>query len=131
MKSDTLEKYYGRLKVFKQHGLDLVKTRYFILEKSGIGKSDSVLEVGTGKGHMAIILAKKGFKLVSIDLDKKAQAIVKESLKALKINKLVTLKIMNAEKIRYGNDSFGTFLEIDTNKEGFTKPEFKVYQISQ
>jgi Icc-related predicted phosphoesterase len=32
---------------------------------------------------------------------------------------------------RYGNESFGTFLEIDTNKEGFTKPEFKVYQISQ
>jgi Icc-related predicted phosphoesterase len=31
---------------------------------------------------------------------------------------------------RYGNDSFGTFLEIDTNKEGFTKPEFKIYQIS-
>jgi Icc-related predicted phosphoesterase len=31
---------------------------------------------------------------------------------------------------RYQNDSFGTFLEIDTNKEGFTKPEIKVHKIN-
>ena len=31
---------------------------------------------------------------------------------------------------RYQNDPFGTFLEIDTNKEGFTHPDIKVHKIN-
>ena len=69
--------------------------------------------MGTGKGHMAIALAKQGFKLTSVDLDGKAQAIAKENLKALKIDKLVTFKIMNAEKLRYVNDFFDSVISVN------------------
>jgi len=101
-----------RLKLFKKYGYDIPRARQLILAKAKFSKA-KILEVGTGKGHMAIILAKKGFNLVSIDLDKKAQAIAEESLKTLKINKLVTLKIMNAEKLQYGNDSFDSVISVN------------------
>jgi len=51
-------------------------------------------------------LARKGFKLTSVDLDRKAQYVAKASLKALKLDKLVTLKIMNAERLQYKDNSF-------------------------
>ncbi len=101
-----------RLKLFKKYGYDIPRARQLILAKAKLSKA-KILEIGTGKGHMAIILAKKGFNLVSIDLDKKAQAIAEESLKTLKINKLVTLKIMNAEKLQYGNDSFDSVISVN------------------
>jgi ubiquinone/menaquinone biosynthesis C-methylase UbiE len=101
-----------RLKLFKKYGYDILRARQLILAIAKLNKV-KILEVGTGKGHMAIALAKKGFKLTSIDLDRKAQHIAKESLKVLKINKLVTLKIMNAERLLYGNDSFDSAISVN------------------
>lgn len=101
-----------RLKLFKRYGYDIPKARRLILTKAKLSKT-KILEVGTGKGHMTIILAKQGFKLVSIDLDKKAQAIAKDSLKNLKLDKLITLKIMNAEKLQYGNDYFDSVISVN------------------
>ncbi len=109
---DFLKQDLMKLELFKKYGYDIPKARQLILNKAKFTKS-RILEVGTGKGHMAIALAKKGFKLTSIDLDRKAQVIAKESLKALKINKLVTLKIMNAEKLRFGNDSFDSVISVN------------------
>ncbi|MEK6826872.1 MAG: metallophosphoesterase [Nanoarchaeota archaeon] len=46
-------------------------------------------------------------------------------------DKIASTIIVNPGNLgRYQNDSFGTFLEIDTSKEGFTKPEFKVHKIN-
>jgi ubiquinone/menaquinone biosynthesis C-methylase UbiE len=101
-----------KLKLFKKYGYDMPKARQLILNKAKFNKT-RILEVGTGKGHMAIALAKKGFRLTSIDLDRKAQAIAKASLKLLKINKLVTLKVMNAEKLKYGNNFFDSVISVN------------------
>ncbi len=106
MQSDTLKKYYGRLKVFKQHGLDIIKTRHFILEKSGIKKGDSVLEVGTGKGHVAISMARKKINVMTIDIDKESLRIARNNLKALGLLQYVTIKRMNAEHLNYANGRF-------------------------
>ena len=64
-----------RLELFKKYGYDIPKARNFILSKAKLAKGSSMLEIGTGKGHMTIVLAKKGFRLISIDLDRKAQYI--------------------------------------------------------
>jgi len=101
-----------RLKLFKRYGYDIPKARNLILTKAKLTKG-KVLEVGTGKGHMAIALAKKGFKLTSIDLDKKAQYVARASLKAIKLDKLVTFKIMNAERLQYRDDSFDYVISVN------------------
>jgi ubiquinone/menaquinone biosynthesis C-methylase UbiE len=101
-----------RLKLFKKYGYDIPRARDFIITKAKLSKA-KILEVGTGKGHMAIALAKKGFKLTSIDLDRKAQSIAKAGLKAIKLDKLVTLKIMNAERLQYKDDSFDYVISVN------------------
>jgi ubiquinone/menaquinone biosynthesis C-methylase UbiE len=62
---------------------------------------------------MAIALARKGFKLTSIDLDRKAQFVARASLKALKLDKLVTFKIMNAERLQYKDNSFDYVVSVN------------------
>ena len=103
----------GRLKLFKKYGYDIPKARNFILSKAKLAKGSSMLEIGTGKGHMTVVLAKKGFKLISIDLDRKAQNIARMHLKSIKRSKSVILKIMNAEQLLYKDNSFDYVISVN------------------
>jgi ubiquinone/menaquinone biosynthesis C-methylase UbiE len=102
----------ARLRLFKQYGYDIPKARQFILAKAKLSKG-RLLEVGTGRGHMAMALAGKGAKVISIDLDKKAQQESRLNLKAIKLDKLVTLKIMNAERLRFPNNCFDSVISVN------------------
>lgn len=110
--NNLLKQDQDRLKLFKKYGYDIPRARDFIITKAKPSKA-KILEVGTGRGHMAIALAKKGFKLTSVDLDRKAQYVARASLKAIKLDKLVTLKIMNAERLQYKDDSFDYVISVN------------------
>ena len=111
--NDVLKRDMERLKLFKKYGYDMPKARKFIISKAKLVKDGSMLEVGTGRGHMATALAKKGFKLISIDLDKKAQDAARIHLEALNRDKLVILKIMDAERLRYKDNSFDNVISVN------------------
>jgi ubiquinone/menaquinone biosynthesis C-methylase UbiE len=101
-----------RLKLFKRYGYDIPRARRFILTKAKVSRG-RILEVGTGRGHMAVTLAKNGLKVVSIDLDRKAQKTAKVNLKSLKLDKSVSLIIMNAEKLQYRDNSFDEVISVN------------------
>lgn len=111
--NDVIRRDKERLKLFKKYGYDISKARSYIIAKAGLTKGGRMLEVGTGRGHMATALAQKGFKLISIDLDKKAQDVARIHLKAIKCAKLVTLKIMNAERLQYKPDYFSQVISVN------------------
>jgi ubiquinone/menaquinone biosynthesis C-methylase UbiE len=102
----------ARLKLFKKYGYDIPKARNFILAKARLSKG-KVLEVGTGKGHLAMVLAKKNFKFTSIDLDRKAQSVARIILKDLKLNKFAVLKIMDAERLRFPDRYFDSVISVN------------------
>jgi ubiquinone/menaquinone biosynthesis C-methylase UbiE len=108
-----IQKDRNRVKLFKKYGYDIPKARNFIISKAGLRKGGSILEIGTGRGHMATLLAKNGFKFVSIDLDRKAQGAARIHLKAMDRDKLVTLKIMDAEKLRYKDGFFDNVISVN------------------
>jgi ubiquinone/menaquinone biosynthesis C-methylase UbiE len=110
--NDFIKQDQERLKLFKRYGYDMLKARNLIIAKARISEG-RILEVGTGRGHMAVALARKRFRLISIDLDRKAQQITKVKLKAMKLDKLVTLKIMNAERLRYKDNSFDYVISVN------------------
>lgn len=110
---NPIKQDYARLKLFKKYGYDIPRARRFILSKARLAKGSSILEIGTGRGHMAVILAKKGFKFISIDLDKKAQDTARMRLKEIKNGKLATLKIMNAEKLKFKDASFNNVISVN------------------
>ncbi|MCK9572037.1 MAG: class I SAM-dependent methyltransferase [Candidatus Omnitrophica bacterium] len=101
-----------RLDLFKMYGYDIPKARNFVLFKAGKMRG-RILEVGTGRGHMAAALAKSGFRLVSIDLDREAQKSARANLKTLKLEKAVTFRIMNAEKLLYQDNCFDYLLSVN------------------
>jgi ubiquinone/menaquinone biosynthesis C-methylase UbiE len=102
-----------RSKLFKKYGYNIQEARKYIIAKAGLNRRGSMLEVGTGRGHMATELARKGFKLTSIDLDKKAQAAAKIHIKAINGGSSVILKIMNAEKLQYKDASFDHVISVN------------------
>ncbi len=107
-----LKQEHEKLKLFKKYGYDIPKARNFIFAKTKLNRG-RVLEVGTGRGHMAAALARKRVKLTSIDVDKKAQDTAKLNLKAMRLDTFVALKIMNAEKLRYPDNYFSTVISVN------------------
>ena len=61
---DVLKSDKDRLKLFKKYGYDIPMARKFIISKARLVKGGNMLEVGTGRGHMATALAQKGFKFI-------------------------------------------------------------------
>lgn len=110
--NNQLIKEQEKLKLFKKYGYDMLKARNFILAKA-TPIQGRVLEVGTGRGHTAVALARKGIKFTSIDLDKKAQSAARLNLRIMKLNKYVLLKIMNAEKLIYPDNYFNSVISVN------------------
>ncbi|MBT3182626.1 MAG: hypothetical protein HN337_09005, partial [Deltaproteobacteria bacterium] len=54
-----------RLKQFKKLGYDIVHSRRFLLNCAGALPSE-ILELGTGKGHMAVEIARAGYPLTTV-----------------------------------------------------------------
>jgi len=109
---NTIKQDQERLKLFKKYGYDIPKARNFIFAKTRLSKG-KILEIGTGKGHMTAVLAKKGFKFISIDLDRKAQNTARMHLKSIKRNRSIILKIMDAEQLRYKDNSFDYVISVN------------------
>ena len=110
---NVIKRDMERLKLFKKYGYDIPKARKFIISKAKLVKGGRILEIGTGRGHMATILAKNGFRFISIDFDRKAQYAAKVHLKTMNCANLVTLKIMNAEKLKYKADYFNQVISVN------------------
>ena len=108
----VLSSLQKRLREFKRHGYDLPASRRFIWKLSGI-RHGKVLEIGTGKGHLTALLAQKGFRIISVDLDGEVLKIAKAHLSALKLSKRVSLRKMNAEKLRFNSGSFDNVISMD------------------
>jgi len=109
---DGLKEYHDRIKVFKRHGYDMMKARAFVISKSGI-KGGDVLEVGTGKGHLSIGLAKRGIRLTTIDLDQKTLNIARHNLKEHGVLSYVCIKRMDAEKLRFKDSAFDHVISVN------------------
>ena len=101
-----------KLTLFKQYGYDISKARRFVLNKARITQG-RILEIGTGRGHLAIALAKKGLRLTSVDVDRAAQKAARANLKAAQVGRLATLKIMDAEKLNYQDNSFDQVISVN------------------
>ncbi|MCM8760932.1 MAG: class I SAM-dependent methyltransferase [Candidatus Omnitrophica bacterium] len=109
---DNHTNYLKRLEFYRSFGYDLEGERDFILEKS-LPLSGNMLEIGTGKGHFALALAKRGFSFISVDISQDEQEIARLNLRYYGLEKLVTLKIENAEKLSFPDRSFDVIFSIN------------------
>lgn len=115
MEKEVLEnhkRYLERVKLYRSFGYDLEKERDFILDKS-LPISGEILEIGTGKGHFALVLAKRGFRFTSIDISKQEQEIAMLNMQYFGLEKQVVLRIEDAENLSFPDRSFDTVFSIN------------------
>ena len=96
MEKEILEnhkKYLDRVSFYRSFGYDLEKERDFILDKS-LPIAGKILEIGTGKGHFALALAKRGFNFTSIDMSEEEQKIAKLNTQYYDLEKLLQALII-------------------------------------
>ena len=65
-----------------------------------------ILEAGTGQGHLAINLARLGYRLVSFDLSAEQLEFARQNLEANKLAQLVELRQEDGEKLSFPDCSF-------------------------
>jgi len=126
MEREVLENhklYSERKRLYQSHGFDIDRERKFILDKAEPLFGD-ILEVGTGKGHFTLILAKEGYKFTSVDVSKEEQDIARLNLRYYGLEDSVDFRIENAEYLSFEDKSFDIIFSINTNHH--LKSPFKV-----
>ena len=107
------KRYLERKKLYQSHGFDIDKERKFVLDKAEPLFGD-ILEVGTGKGHFALILAGEGYKFTSVDISEEEQNIARLNLRYFGLEDYVDFRIENAENLSFEDKSFDIIFSINT-----------------
>jgi ubiquinone/menaquinone biosynthesis C-methylase UbiE len=104
--------YLERVNLYKKFGYDIEQERAFIF-KIAQPIAGKILEVGTGKGHFTIQLAKEGYRFTSIDISAKEQNNAKLNIKYLNLESLVDFKLENAKSLSFKDNSFDIVFSIN------------------
>lgn len=75
-----------------------------IIGLSNINQSDTVLEIGTGKGHLTEVLCRKGGCVYSIEIDRKLYEGTRE-----KLSRFTNLKLVHGDFLNYSLPAKGTY----------------------
>jgi len=106
------KRYLERVSFYRSNGYDLEKERDFILDKS-LSISGEILEIGTGKGHFALALAKSGYNFTSIDISLQEQEIAMLNLRYFGLENQVIFKIEDASRMSFSDQSFNVIFSIN------------------
>jgi len=77
-----------------------------VVSKLKLVKNSNVLDVGTGRGHMAIVLALYGYQVLTGEPEGANWADWKTPAKKVNVEDMITFKPFNAEKIPFEDASF-------------------------
>ena len=102
-----------RKEFYRSFGYDIEKERKFTLEKAGPIQG-KILEIGTGKGHFTLELAKLGYKFISVDISEQAQEIARQAIKQLGLGEYVDFRVEDAEHLSFKDKNFKTIFSINT-----------------
>jgi len=105
-------KYLERKNLFLSFGYDIEKERVQIL-KLAQPIHGKILEAGTGKGHLALVLAGKGYQFTTFDISKEEQEIAKLNLQYFKLDHVVHFVIENGECLSFKDQSFDVVFSIN------------------
>ncbi|MBT3261607.1 class I SAM-dependent methyltransferase [bacterium] len=97
--------YLQRKDLYKDKGLDQEQARKNIINKLDPGHKQ-ILEIGTGKGYLTIMLAQNFPKIVTVDIDVEEQRIAKMNIEYAGYKDKVKFVISNTKSLLYKKKSF-------------------------
>jgi len=99
------KKYIYRVNLFQRFGYDIAKERDFIIEKAQPIEG-KILEVGTGKGYLAVALAQKGYHFTTVDISEEEQSFAKMNIQYINLLDNVNFIVDDAENLKFKDSSF-------------------------
>lgn len=109
---ENYKRYLERAAFYKKFGYDIEKERNFIIEKAK-PFCGGMLEVGTGKGYLTVVLAKEGYCFVSVDISDEEQEFARLNIKYLGLEKQVDFVIQNAEHLDFESGRFDIIFSVN------------------
>ena len=88
------------------------------------------MEIGTGKGHFALALAKRSFKFTSVDISEEEQSVAKLNVQYYGFEKLVSFRIEDAMKLSFSDKDFNAIFSINVFHH-LEKPQLVLNEISR
>ena len=104
--------YLERRKLYKSFGYNVDKEWDFILE-AAMPLTGKILEVGTGKGHFALALAKRGYSFVTFDISEEEQHFARLNIAYFGLEKQVDFRIEDGERTNFANASFDVVFSVN------------------
>ena len=105
--------YAARQKMYDKYGYNNEKERLYIIAKA-MPLKGKILEAGTGKGYLALEIAKKGYALTTYDIDRKIQRIAKMNLAYAGVLGRAKFVIEKKDKLSFKDKSFDVIFCVNT-----------------
>ena len=103
---DTISKNYDGLNRVISFGID-IKWRKKVVEILKKEKPQSILDIATGTGDLAIALVKTGAKkIVGLDISPGMLAVGKDKINDKKLNSTIEMVVGDSEKLTFEDNSF-------------------------
>jgi len=101
-----------RKRLYKRYGYDQDASRSFILEKC-LPLKEPVLEIGTGKGLMTLMLARNAGKVLSIDISPEEQEFARLNAAAEGVLGKIEFVVRDAAQLPYPDREYGTVVSVN------------------
>lgn len=98
--------------LYKEKGLDFLKIREVILRKTG-PLQENILDIGSGKGIMALSLAKAGYSFTSVDNNEEMLRITALNLAYENLLSKAKLYVMDAYSLEFNKNSFNNVFIVE------------------
>ena len=94
-----------RISLYRSCGLDRTRSQEFIVKKAGSLKG-GILEIGTGKGYLTVLLAKKTENMISVDISEAEQRFAALNAAAAEVLNKIEFNLCDARKLPYSDNNF-------------------------
>jgi nitrogen fixation NifU-like protein len=111
---DNHKKYIERIEKYCQAGYDIPKHRDVLVQHlNGLPPDATILDLGTGKGHLALAIARNGFRCKSIDISKDEIYFAQLNAIYYGLDDKIELIEQDAQQMQFNDNSFDAVLCAD------------------
>ena len=108
---DNHERYFARIELYRSRGYDIPMMRDKMTEYlNGLSHDTKNIDVGTGKGHLALAIAKSEKKCTSVDISSEEIYFARLNAIHYHVDDLIDFQQQDARQLKFESNSFDAIL---------------------